>query len=203
MKASERSSVATRTSTGAWDDDQASRSVRPLHFCRSLALVAPQARSDCPCPARLGRPSRAMAAVVWVRVRTPGCLSMDVGISGRAVGMGRLCSPAREHHALLDPLSFDVCDGDDLEGASLRRREGERSNKNRRPVRPASRWSGRRDSNPRHPAWQADALPTDYSRSGRCSNKRPGCQASLAESFQSLAMVRSGRSRRRSTWSRS
>ena len=34
-------------------------------------------------------------------------------------------------------------------------------NEKRRPVRPASRWSGRRDSNPRHPAWQADALPTE------------------------------------------
>ena len=26
-------------------------------------------------------------------------------------------------------------------------------------------WSGRRDSNPRHSAWEADALPLNYSRS--------------------------------------
>ncbi len=26
------------------------------------------------------------------------------------------------------------------------------------------RWSGRRDSNPRHSAWEADALPLSYSR---------------------------------------
>lgn len=25
-------------------------------------------------------------------------------------------------------------------------------------------WSGRRDSNPRHSAWEADALPLNYSR---------------------------------------
>ena len=26
----------------------------------------------------------------------------------------------------------------------------------------ATEWSGRRDSNPRHPAWKASALPTDF-----------------------------------------
>ena len=26
-------------------------------------------------------------------------------------------------------------------------------------------WSGRRDSNPQHPAWEADTLPLRYARS--------------------------------------
>jgi hypothetical protein len=32
------------------------------------------------------------------------------------------------------------------------------------------RWSGRRGSNPRHPAWEAGVLPLNYSRSG-CVNQ--------------------------------
>jgi hypothetical protein len=32
------------------------------------------------------------------------------------------------------------------------------------PMKP---WSGRRDSNPRRPAWEAGILPLNYSRSGR------------------------------------
>jgi hypothetical protein len=31
---------------------------------------------------------------------------------------------------------------------------------------PTISWSGRRDSNPRHSAWEADALPLNYSRVG-------------------------------------
>jgi hypothetical protein len=38
----------------------------------------------------------------------------------------------------------------------------------RRPIRRSGRcdetWSGRRDSNPRHFAWEANALPLNYSR---------------------------------------
>ena len=33
-------------------------------------------------------------------------------------------------------------------------------------------WSGRRDSNPRHPAWKARALPLSYSRSRHCRTLR-------------------------------
>ena len=34
------------------------------------------------------------------------------------------------------------------------------------------KWSGRRDSNPRHPAWKAGALPLNYSRSLGCLRRR-------------------------------
>ena len=86
------------------------------------------------------------------------------------VGMGRLRPSAREHHAFRDSLRsmFAMRRPGRDESSSTGRRKIHRK---RRPVRPASRWSGRRDSNPRHPAWQADAF--HHSRSGRCFNKRP------------------------------
>jgi hypothetical protein len=36
-------------------------------------------------------------------------------------------------------------------------------------------WSGRRDSNPRHPAWEAGALPLNYSRTIKFQNPGGRC----------------------------
>ena len=36
-------------------------------------------------------------------------------------------------------------------------------------------WSGRRDSNPRHSAWEADTLPTELLPLGTRSNRAPAC----------------------------
>src|SRR5947209_4248894 len=35
-------------------------------------------------------------------------------------------------------------------------------------------WSGRRESNPRHSAWEADVLPLNYARKGRFSGTLAG-----------------------------
>ena len=39
-------------------------------------------------------------------------------------------------------------------------------------------WSGGRDSNPRHPAWKAGALPLSYPRSGSIQYSQSQCGAS-------------------------
>ncbi len=41
----------------------------------------------------------------------------------------------------------------------------------------SARWSGRRDSNPRHPAWKAGALPAELHPRRPPRSSRPGCSA--------------------------
>ncbi len=51
-------------------------------------------------------------------------------------------------------------------------------------------WSGRRDSNPRRPAWEAGILPLNYSRDSRVSRAvRGGIERTLASGFYTIAQL--------------
>ncbi len=49
------------------------------------------------------------------------------------------------------------------------------------------KWSGRRDSNPRHPAWEAGVLPLNYSRSLTMSILHP--LAELVKLLRNFAVL--------------
>ena len=50
-------------------------------------------------------------------------------------------------------------------------------------------WSGRRDLNPRHSAWEADALPLSYSRTIMCSCILYGAEASVKPAEAAVGLL--------------
>ena len=63
------------------------------------------------------------------------------------------------------------------------------------------KWSGRRDSNPRHSAWEADTLPAELLPLGRPHGYQP-CAAKITTGVAVVAIVLEGRTVSRATMGR-
>ena len=98
---------------------------------------------------------------------SPGGKAERCGTGGRASARSRAARPgamqgaSRPRHPRRGQLPQNP---EELESANVRRDCGKLSTESDlTPTMPRT-WSGRRGSNPRHSAWEADVLPLNYSR---------------------------------------
>jgi hypothetical protein len=110
--------------------------------------------------------------------RLPG----EVVSSGRVVRSSALTVAGQWRSCTAFPWPDEEIYIRNREGASMRKKfDGLKPGKREKESAMQNEWSGRRGSNPRHPAWEAGVLPLNYSRS-RVSKARLHPPATVGQS---------------------